>query len=329
MNEKITSNNEISELDDFAFRPLELVDFTGQSSTLKNLSIYIKGAKKRREPLDHILFYGPPGLGKTTLSRIISEELGVGFKTISAPMITKPSHIISLLTSLNDKDVLFIDEIHRLPLSVEEILYSAMEDFKLSILVDSNGTIEDAIEIPISRFTLVAATTRKGMLSQPLSDRFGIQFRMDYYEIEELSKIIIRAAKKMNLDLLDISVVEISKRSRGTPRIALRLLRRIRDFIDSGIHNKYETQFDFISDTLNELGISENGLDELDNRYLDCLDINFNGGPVGIEALSASLSESRETLETSVEPFLLRQGLIIRTPRGRKLNKNVTPDLFS
>lgn len=307
--------------EDYSVRPLDLSDFTGQSETLKNLSTYIRGAKRRDEPLDHILFYGPPGLGKTTLSRIISEELEVGFKSISAPAISKPGELASILVGINYRDVLFIDEIHRLPLIAEELLYGAMEDNKISILV-GNEFNSEPIEVDIQPFTLVAATTRKGMLSQPLNDRFGIQFRMDFYSTEDLAKIVHRASKILHLNLTTDALNEVAKRSRGTPRIALRLLRRLRDFIEEDKKQIDLTEVDFVSNILNNLGISEEGLDETDQRYLRCLKDNFNGGPVGIETLAASMAESRDTIESVIEPFLLRSGYILRTPRGRKLAEN-------
>lgn len=318
MNEVLTEFKDSDE--DQGIRPLEIKDFTGQSDTIENLSTFIRGAIRRNEPLDHILFYGPPGLGKTTLSRIISRELGVGFKTIAAPAISKPGELASILVSLSPLDVLFIDEIHRLPQSVEEMLYSAMEDYKLSILV-GNDTSMEPIEVDLNPFTLVAATTRKGMISQPLNDRFGIQFRMDYYNETELSKIVQRAAFLLNIKLSEESITEISKRSRGTPRISLRLLRRIRDFIEDKHDPKhFVADYQFTNGILDKLGVSSEGLDELDQRYLSCLINTFKGGPVGVETLAASLSESRDTLESSVEPYLLRKGYIVRTPRGRKVS---------
>jgi len=318
---------ELKELDEETnVRPLEIMDFTGQSETIENLSTFIRGAVRRQEPLDHILFYGPPGLGKTTLSRIIARELGVGFKTISAPAITKPGELASILVSLSPLDVLFIDEIHRLPLPVEEILYSAMEDNKITILIGSDNNVEP-IEVNLNPFTLVAATTRKGMLSQPLSDRFGIQFRMDFYNDIELAKIIKRASRILKVNLSDESIIELAKRSRGTPRISLRLLRRLRDFIEDHSESEiFVSDLEFTSKILDKLGISSDGLDELDQRYIECLSKTFKGGPVGIETLSASLSESRDTLESSVEPYLIRKGYIIRTPRGRKMADELNTD---
>ena len=322
---EIIRNQNNDENYDNNVRPLSLDDFNGQSETLKNLSVYIRGAVRRDESMDHILFYGPPGLGKTTLSRIIAGELGVGFKSISAPAISKPADLVSLLISLDEKDVLFIDEIHRLPLVVEELLYGAMEDNLISVIVSGDNGAPEPIEIPINSFTLVAATTRKGALSQPLSDRFGIQFRMDYYSAEDLQRIVQRAASILDISLDEESIFEVSKRSRGTPRIALRIMRRLRDFIeDEGVD--FVVNHDFTSNVLDNLGINKDGLDEMDQKYLDALTSKFRGGPVGIDTLCAAISESRDTVESVIEPYLLRGGYILRTPKGRKLNVETPED---
>ncbi len=300
-------------------RPASLSDFTGQSATLKNLAIYIRGARRRKEPLDHCLFYGPPGLGKTTLSRIISEELRVGFRSVSAPAIAKPGDLAAVLVNLQPNDVLFIDEIHRLPLIAEELLYSAMEDFMITIIVGGENGGGEPIEVSINPFTLVAATTRKGMLSQPLQDRFGIQFRLEYYEAADLTRIVLRAATKLGEVMREDEAAEVARRSRGTPRIALRLLKRLRDFREDA---EVEYSAKFISECLDEMGITPDGLDDLDLRYLTILRDQYNGGPVGIETMATALSESRDTLETSIEPFLIRTGRIGKTPRGRILLEN-------
>lgn len=314
MTNEIIRNFEVND-DDPALRPLSLSDFYGQSETLKNLSVFIRGAVKREEPLDHILFYGPPGLGKTTLARIISRELGVNFKTVAAPSISKPGDLAAILVTLEPRDVLFIDEIHRLPLIVEELLYGAMEDFKITVLVGDHNRAEP-IEVAISPFTLVGATTRKGTISQPLNDRFGIQFRMDFYPPEDLFQIVYRACVLMKLNVSEAAVMEVARRSRGTPRIALRLVRRLRDFAHDEIGDELITQ-EFADKCLDRLGISEDGLDDLDQRYLHTLKHTFRGGPVGVETLASTLSESKETLEYVVEPYLIRMGYVSRTQRGR------------
>ena len=298
-------------------RPSRLSDFTGQSKTLENLSVFVRAAKARSEAVDHILFYGPPGLGKTTLSRIIAEEAEVGFKSVAAPSIAKPADLINVLLNLAARDVLFIDEIHRLPTIVEEVLYSAMEDYRIPISIDEDGRPgANVIEVDVPPFTLVGATTRKGMLSQPLQDRFGMQFRLEHYPDDDLARIIYRAAQTLDQDLTEKHALLIAQRSRGTPRIALRLLRRIRDFREDAEVGYSE---EFIIQCLDDLGVSDLGLDELDLLYLSVLRDQHNGGPVGIETMATAVSESRETLEMSVEPFLIRKGLIARTSRGRKL----------
>ncbi|EPX83531.1 Holliday junction branch migration DNA helicase RuvB [Salipiger mucosus] len=297
-------------------RPTGLTDFTGQSDALENLSVYVRSARRRGDPLDHVLFHGPPGLGKTTLSQIIANEMGTGFKSVSAPAIKKPGEIATLLVALERGDVLFVDEIHRLPLFVEEVLYSAMEDSKITILVGEGYQQPEPIEVPIQPFTLVGATTRKGSLSQPLLDRFGIPVRLEYYDDEALTEILKNAARKMGEFPGDEECREIARRSRGTPRIAIRILKRLRDFReDAGV----EYDMDFVIACLDRLGIGPDGLDEHDTRYLDALRDMFGGGPVGIETMSIALSESRDTLETSIEPFLIRNGLIAKTNRGRVL----------
>jgi Holliday junction DNA helicase RuvB len=297
-------------------RPCRLSEFTGQSSSLDNLGVYIRAARGRDDALDHILFYGPPGLGKTTLSRIISEELGSGFRSISAPSIAKPADLAQVLVGLEQKDVLFIDEIHRLPIIVEELLYSAMEDNVITIIVGAETGQGQPIEIPISNFTLIGATTRKGMLSSPLLDRFGISVRLEYYSNDELSIIIQRASNIFGDELSKEEANIIAERSRGTPRIALKILRRLRDFKDDE-STKYTSSN--ILRWLNLLGVCDNGLDNLDRRYLSVLTNLYNGGPVGLKTLATSLSESEETLEASVEPYLIRKGIISKTAKGRKI----------
>ncbi|NDV52932.1 Holliday junction branch migration DNA helicase RuvB [Salipiger sp. PrR003] len=300
-------------------RPTRLTDFTGQTAALENLSVYVRSARRRGDPLDHVLFYGPPGLGKTTLSQIIAEEMETNFRSISAPAIKKPGELATVLVTLQPGDVLFIDEIHRLPLFVEELLYSAMEDYKITILVGEGHEQAEPIEVRINPFTLVGATTRKGSLSQPLLDRFGIQVRLTYYEDEDLTSIVQGAATKLGEFLDHGEAFEVARRSRGTPRIAIKLLKRLRDFRQDA---ETEYSLDFVVRCLDRLGITSNGLDDQDIRYLDTLRDLFGGGPTGIETLAIAMAESRDTLETSIEPFLIRQGLITKTSRGRLLVRN-------
>ena len=307
-------------------RPASLDDFTGQNEQIENLKVFIRGARRREEPLDHVLFYGPPGLGKTTLSRIIANELGVGMRAISAPAIGKVGDLCATLMSMQARDVLFIDEIHRLPTPVEETLYTAMEDQQITILVPDDKGQEQAITIKVPHITVVGATTRKGALTLPLQDRFGMQFRMDYYSPEDLQRIVIRAARQLGEAMGPEEALCVAKRSRGTPRIALKLLRRLRDFReDAGLDYSLE----FVETCLDKLGISPQGLDELDMRYLTALRETFTGGPVGIDTLASAISESRETLETSVEPYLIRLELVSKTPRGRQALEPRERDLFS
>ncbi len=299
-------------------RPSGLDEFIGQDKVCENLKVFIQSAISRGQVLDHVLLYGPPGLGKTTLSNIISKELGVGFKSTSAPMITKSGDLAAILTNLEAKDVLFIDEIHRLNPAIEEVLYSAMEDFQLDIII-GEGPSARTVKIDLQPFTLVGATTRSGLVSTPLRERFGIPLRMDFYNFDDLQKIILRGARLLNMPISDDGALEIAKRSRGTPRIAGRLLKRVRDFglvagnkeIDSIIADK----------ALQQLDVDSCGLDEFDRRYLDCIANNYGGGPVGADTLAAALSEERDTIEEVIEPYLLKLGLLQRTPRGRMLSE--------
>jgi len=294
-----------------SLRPANLDEYIGQEQIKKNLKVFIKAAKKRNESLDHLLFFGPPGLGKTTLANIIANEMNTNIKTISAPMLEKSGDLAAILTNLNEGDILFIDEIHRLKASIEEVLYSAMEDFRLDIVIGS-GPAAQTIKIDIPQFTLIGATTRAGMLSNPLRDRFGITFRLNFYNEEELALIIKLASKKLNIDIEESASREIAKRSRGTPRIALRLLKRVRDFAE--VEDSHIT-FSITKYALNELGINEYGFDELDIRFLKLL-IEAKK-PLGLSTIAAALSEDEDTIEEVIEPFLIANGYIEKTPKGR------------
>ena len=295
-------------------RPKNLVDFIGQSSIKDNLSVFIEAAKNRSESMDHLLLYGPPGLGKTTLAHIVANELETNFKATSAPMLTKQGDLAAILTSLEPKDVLFIDEIHRLPTAIEEVLYSAMEDFKLDIMI-GEGPSAKSVRIDLPPFTLIGATTRMGLLSAPLRDRFGIDLRLNFYEPVELSKIISRSASILNIDIEEDASLSLARSSRGTPRIANRLLKRARDFANAqGVNN---ISNEIVKTTLSQLSIDNIGLDNIDKEYLFSIIKNYAGGPVGIENLAAILSESSDTIEDVIEPYLMQKGFIQRTPRGR------------
>ncbi|MCL2672929.1 MAG: Holliday junction branch migration DNA helicase RuvB [Alphaproteobacteria bacterium] len=299
-----------------ALRPRSMDQFIGQAKACSNLKVFIDAARSRGQPLDHVLLCGPPGLGKTTLAHIVAAELGVGFRATSAPMITKAGDLAAILTNLEPRDVLFIDEIHRLGAHIEEVLYSAMEDFQLDLII-GEGPAARSVRIDIPPFTLVGATTRAGLLSHPLRDRFGIPLRLDFYSVKDLGVIIARAAGLLDFKLADDAVGEIAARRRGTPRIAGRLLRRVRDFIavKGGKADKAA-----VDHALLRLNVDKAGLDEMDRKYLGVLAQNYGGGPVGAETLAAALAEERDTIEEVIEPFLLQQGLIQRTPRGRVLS---------
>ena len=304
---------------ELALRPQRLADFTGQPAACKNLKIFVDAAKSRGEALDHTLFYGPPGLGKTTLAQIVAKEMGVGFKATSGPMLTKAGDLAAILTNLQPQDVLFIDEIHRLNTTIEEVLYPAMEDFKLDIII-GEGPAARSIQIDLQPFTLIAATTRLGLLSNPLRDRFGIPLKLEFYSPQDLQKVITRAAQVLNIGMSDDGAVEIAKRSRGTPRIAIRLLRRLRDFAHAA--GKEAIDRILAANALSQLDVDVLGLDGSDRRYLSYIAEHYAGGPVGIETIAAGLSEQRDSIEETIEPYLLQMGFIQRTPRGRMLTRS-------
>ncbi|EDM23072.1 Holliday junction branch migration DNA helicase RuvB [Caminibacter mediatlanticus] len=295
-----------------SLRPQNLDEYIGQEQIKKNLKVFIEAAKKRNESLDHMLFFGPPGLGKTTLANIIANEMNANIKTISAPMLEKSGDLAAILTNLEEGDILFIDEIHRLKAAIEEVLYSAMEDFRLDIVIGS-GPAAQTIKLDVAKFTLIGATTRAGMLSNPLRDRFGMSFRLNFYNEEELALIIKLASKKLNYEIKDDAAKEIAKRSRGTPRIALRLLKRIRDFAE--VENKKIIDLKIAKYGLDELGINEYGFDELDIRFLRLL-VEAKK-PLGLSTIAAALSEDEDTIEEVIEPFLIANGFIEKTPKGR------------
>lgn len=319
LNDNIVKNTNKSELDvglENSLRPLNLNDFIGQEETKHNLKVFLEAAKIRSESLDHTLFYGPPGLGKTTLSHIIANEMGVGFKSTSGPILSKAGDLAAILTNLQPNDVLFIDEIHRLHSTVEEVLYSAMEDFKLDIII-GEGPAARTIKIDLPKFTLVAATTRLGLLSNPLRDRFGIPLKLNFYRPDELSRIITRDAKILNVNIDDNAAFEIAKRSRGTARIAIRLLKRVRDF--AIVANKKTIDKEIVDTSLDRLNIDKIGLDSSDIKYLTFIANNYHGGPVGIDTIAAALSEERDSIEDTIEPYLIQCGFLNKTPKGRTI----------
>jgi len=300
---------------EFSLRPTKLKQYIGQSSIKNNLEIFIKAAKLRDEPLDHVLLFGPPGLGKTTLSNIIANEMEVNIRTVSGPSLERPGDLAAILSGLQPGDVLFIDEIHRLSSVVEEVLYSAMEDFFLDIIIGKSDEAR-SIRIDLPPFTLVGATTRAGSLTGPLRDRFGVHLRLEYYSESDLKEIIIRTAEVLGTKIDDESAVELAKRSRGTPRVANRLLKRVRDF--QQVNEDEQIYIETTKQALNLLQVDDEGLDYIDHKMMNCIINQYNGGPVGLDTIAVSIGEERITIEDVYEPFLIQKGFIERTPRGRK-----------
>jgi len=309
---------EAEKFEENPLRPLQLSEFIGQPALRENLKVYIEAAKSRGDAMDHVLLFGPPGLGKTTLAQIISKEMGVGFRATSGPVIGKAGDLAAILTNLQPHDVLFIDEIHRLNSSVEEILYPAMEDRKLDLII-GEGPAARSVQIDLPPFTLIGATTRSGLLTNPLRDRFGIPLRLEFYSNEELALIVQRSGRIMEMDMSDDGAAEIAKRSRGTPRIAGRLTRRVRDFAQVAKSKIIDAK---IADmAMQKMDVDAQGLDSMDRRYMKCIVDNYGGGPVGVETIAAVLSEQRDVVEDVIEPYLVQQGFIQRTPRGRCMSK--------
>ena len=302
---------------DAGLRPQALDDFIGQKEARENLSVFIEAARARGEAMDHVLFFGPPGLGKTTLAQIVARELGVNFRATSGPVISKAGDLAALLTNMQERDVLFIDEIHRLNPAVEEVLYPAMEDFQLDLII-GEGPAARSVKIDLPRFTLVGATTRSGLITKPLRDRFGIPTRLEFYKVEELTEVVTRGARLLDLKMTEDGAREVAARSRGTPRIAGRLLRRVRDF--ALVAEREEVDAVAADAALTRLQVDNIGLDTMDRRYLSCIGETYMGGPVGVETLAAALSEPRDAIEDIIEPYLMQIGLVQRTPRGRMLS---------
>lgn len=313
-----TENIPGEEIVEKSLRPKKLADYIGQEKIKETMSVYIEAAKSRNEALDHVLLYGPPGLGKTTLSMILANEMGVNLKVTSGPTIEKPGDIAAILNNLQPNDILFIDEIHRLNRQVEEVLYSAMEDYVLDIMI-GKGQTANTIRLNLAPFTLVGATTRAGMLSEPLRDRFGVVNRLEFYTDEELTSIVIKSAKKLNVSIEESAALELAKRSRGTPRIANRMLRRVRDFAQ--VKSDGNIDLNITKLALELLDVDSQGLDNIDKCILTTIIDGFSGGPVGLDTLAASIGEDAGTIEDVYEPFLIKKGFIDRTPRGRKATK--------
>lgn len=313
----VQTGEALGDVIDAGLRPQSLNEFIGQKQARENLRIFVEAARTRGEAMDHVLFFGPPGLGKTTLAQIVARELGVNFRATSGPVITKAGDLAALLTNLQERDVLFIDEIHRLNPAVEEVLYPAMEDFQLDLII-GEGPAARSVRIDLPKFTLVGATTRSGLITKPLRDRFGIPTRLEFYTTDELTEVVRRGAKLLELNMTADGAKEVASRSRGTPRIAGRLLRRVRDF---ALVAEKETVDAVAADAaLTRLEVDGIGLDSMDRRYLKCIGETYSGGPVGIETLAAALSEPRDAIEDIIEPYLMQVGLVQRTPRGRTLS---------
>ena len=313
-------SNTIRDNKDISLRPESLNEFIGQSTLCDNLNIFMQATKKRKEALDHVLLYGPPGLGKTTLAKIISNELNVSFRSTSGPIIQRPGDLAALLTSLETNDILFIDEIHRLNSTVEEILYPAMEDLHLDIMI-GEGPSARSVKIDLQPFTLIGATTRAGLLSNPLRDRFGIPARLEFYEYDDMKQIVLRSAKLLNIKINDEAALEIAQRSRGTPRVASRLVRRLRDIVTSQNKENLEIKKHEADEALLQLGVDKNGLDQMDQSYLNHLIHDHSGGPVGLETLAAQMGEQKDSIEDVIEPYLIQKGFLQKTPRGRVATK--------
>src|SRR3990167_4001886 len=320
---ELLNDNNIEEVN-LDFTPKTFDDYLGQDELKKKLKIYTLAAKQRQEPLDHLLIFGPPGLGKTTLAQIMANEMEVSIKICSGPTLERTGDLVAILSSLNPRDIFFIDEIHRMPANVEEVLYSAMEQFKVDVII-GQGAGARSVNLPIQPFTLVGATTKSGMISGPLRSRFGINERLDFYDEETLTKIVEQNAKFLKIKIVYDACKLIARSSRGTPRIAKKLLRRIRDFAQ--VENKNSADTKLVENSLNALGIDEQGLSKVDNLILKKLVENFNGGPAGLDTIAALIGEDTETIETVYEPYLLRQGLLEKTSRGRQIPYKILPKL--